>query len=137
MQDRQQRSEGKKSCIVILHYKYAIHAGNIHSYSPLPAMQARHARRVYKITIKENIRLLLAALLINYRPEIFFCCYLQDCGQQQQQKNRLTHSRSIFLWPYYNSGLARGFEYTVSGAILIQVYGISWSKFGYKVFNFS
>ena len=32
---------------------------------------------------------------------------------------------------------ARGFGYTVSRAILIQVYGIFWSKFGYKVFSFS
>ena len=35
------------------------------------------------------------------------------------------------------SGPARGFGYTVSRAILIQVYGIFWSKFGYKVFSFS
>ena len=36
-----------------------------------------------------------------------------------------------------NSGPARGFGYTVSWAISIQVYGIFWSKFGYKVFSFS
>ena len=35
------------------------------------------------------------------------------------------------------SGPARGFGYTVSWAISIQVYGIFWSKFGYKVFSFS
>ena len=35
------------------------------------------------------------------------------------------------------SGPARGFGYTVSWAFLIQVYGIFWSKFGYKVFSFS
>ena len=34
------------------------------------------------------------------------------------------------------SGPARGFGYTVSRAILIPVYGIFWSKFGYKVFSF-
>ena len=38
---------------------------------------------------------------------------------------------------YHFSGPARGFGYTVSRAILIQVYGIFWSKFGYKVFSFS
>ena len=37
----------------------------------------------------------------------------------------------------HNSGPARGFGYTVSRAISIQVYGIFWSKFGYKVFSFS
>ena len=35
------------------------------------------------------------------------------------------------------SGPARGFGYTVSRAILIQVYGSFWSKFGHKVFSFS
>ena len=35
------------------------------------------------------------------------------------------------------TGPARGFGYTVSQAILIQVYGIFWSKFGHKVFSFS
>ena len=32
------------------------------------------------------------------------------------------------------SGPARGFGYKVSWAFLFQVYGIFWSKFGYKVF---
>ena len=36
-----------------------------------------------------------------------------------------------------NSGAAGGFRYKVSHAILIQVYGILWSKFGYKVFSLS
>ena len=44
---------------------------------------------------------------------------LRECGQIEE------------------SGPARGFGYTVSRAILIQVYGIFWSKFGYKVFSFS
>ena len=35
------------------------------------------------------------------------------------------------------AGPARGFGYTVSWAFLFQVYGIFWSKFGYKVFSFS
>ena len=35
------------------------------------------------------------------------------------------------------SGPATGFGYTVSRAILIQVYGILWSKSRYKVFSFS
>ena len=35
------------------------------------------------------------------------------------------------------SGPARGFGYMVSWAFLLQVYGIFWSKFGYKVFSFS
>ena len=35
------------------------------------------------------------------------------------------------------SGPAKGFGYTVSWAFLFQVYGIFWSKFGYKVFSFS
>ena len=36
-----------------------------------------------------------------------------------------------------DTGPATGFGYTVSRAILIQVYGILWSKSRYKVFSFS
>ena len=36
----------------------------------------------------------------------------------------------------HESGPATGFGYTVSRAILIQVYGILWSKSRYKVFSF-
>ena len=45
------------------------------------------------------------------------------------------HKRKKFI--VKKSSPARGFGYTVSWAFLIQVYGIFWSKFGYKVFSFS
>jgi len=34
---------------------------------------------------------------------------------------------------FHKAGPARSFWYTVSWAFLFQVYGIFWSKFGYKV----
>ena len=50
-------------------------------------------------------------------------------------EKRKIKSQTFATWKY--SGPARGFGYTVSWAISIQVYGIFWSKFGYKVFSFS
>ena len=50
----------------------------------------------------------------------------------------MPHSQVINKFEHNNySGPARGFGYTVSWAFLFQVYGIFWSKFGYKVFSFS
>ena len=52
-------------------------------------------------------------------------------------KASLGHYILLHIVEHNSSGPARGFGYTVSRAILIQVYGIFWSKFGYKVFSFS
>ena len=49
----------------------------------------------------------------------------------------LDEPRGYCVLQVLRSGPARGFGYTVSRGILIQVYGILWSKFGYKVFSFS
>ena len=78
----------------------------------------------------DGLKMLVSALFIS---RLDYCNCLLYCIPECQ-RDRLQRIQ--------NTGPARGFGYTVSRAILIQVYGILvygilWLEFGYKVFSFS